>query len=40
MKLGIVGAGMIVHDVLSFLSQVKGIEITAICSRKSSYEKA
>ncbi len=40
MKLGIVGAGMIVHDVLSFLTQVKGIEITAICSRKSSYEKA
>ena len=40
MKLGIVGAGMIVHDVLSFLPQVKSIEITAICSRKSSYEKA
>lgn len=40
MKLGIVGAGMIVKDVVSFLHQVQGIEITAICSRKSSYENA
>ena len=40
MKLGIVGAGLIVRDVLSFLSQVKGIQITAICSRQASYEKA
>lgn len=40
MKLGIVGAGMIVHDVLSFLHTVEGIEIAAICSRKTSFEKA
>lgn len=40
MKLGIVGAGMIVHDVLSFLHTVEGIEIVAICSRKTSFDKA
>lgn len=32
MKVGIVGAGMIVKDLLSFADQVAGMEITGICA--------
>ena len=32
MKVGILGAGMIVHDMLSFIHEIDGIELTAICA--------
>lgn len=32
MKVGILGAGMIVHDLLTFIHQVDGVELTAICA--------
>lgn len=37
MKLGIVGSGMIVKDFLSFIHEVKGIELQAIASTAKSY---
>lgn len=37
MKLGIVGSGMIVNDLLSFIHQIKGIELQAITSTPKSY---
>ncbi|MBT2292517.1 Gfo/Idh/MocA family oxidoreductase [Paenibacillus albidus] len=39
MKLGIVGAGMIVGDLLSFIHEIPGISLTAICSRSGHREK-
>ena len=39
MKLGITGCGMIVHDLFRFIHDVKGIELTAIASIPSEYEK-
>lgn len=39
MKLGIVGAGMIVEDFLSFISEIKGIELKAICGTINSQNK-
>lgn len=39
MKLGIVGAGMIVEDLLSFIHEIPGISLHAICSRPSHREK-
>ncbi|MGM0303317.1 hypothetical protein IGI66_002982 [Enterococcus sp. AZ048] len=32
MKVGLLGAGMIVHDLLSFANDVKGMELEAICA--------
>ncbi|MBO0452265.1 Gfo/Idh/MocA family protein [Candidatus Enterococcus murrayae] len=32
MKLGLLGAGMIVHDLLSFVGEIKELEIAAICA--------
>ena len=39
MKLGIVGGGMIVGDLLAFIHEVKGIELIAISGTKRSEEK-
>ncbi|KOS03558.1 Gfo/Idh/MocA family protein, partial [Paenibacillus polymyxa] len=39
MKLGIVGAGMIVGDLLSFIQDIPTILLKAICSRPSHEEK-
>lgn len=39
MKLGIAGSGMIVQELLTFISKVKGIEVTAIFGRAESVEK-
>lgn len=39
MKLGILGAGMIVHDLLTFIHEVKGVELTAICALPAEKEK-
>ena len=39
MKLGIVGSGMIVHDLLRFVHDVKGIELIHISGTKRSEEK-
>lgn len=39
MKLGIIGSGMIVHDLLSFVDIIEDIELTAILGRKASQEK-
>lgn len=39
MKLGITGCGMIVHDLFRFIHDVEGIELTAIASIPSEYEK-
>lgn len=39
MKLGILGSGMIVNDLLSFLGEISGIELQAIASTERSYEK-
>lgn len=39
MKVGIVGAGMIVNDLLSFISEIKEIELIAIIGRDESIEK-
>ena len=32
MKVGILGAGMIVHDMLSFIHEVEGVELIGICA--------
>ena len=39
MKLGIIGSGMIVQDLLSFVDLIKEIELVAILGRKESEEK-
>ena len=39
MKLGIIGSGMIVHDLLSFIEIIDEIELTAILGRKESKKK-
>lgn len=39
MKVGILGAGMIVHDLLTFIHQVDGIELMAICALPQEKEK-
>ncbi|MBW4080630.1 Gfo/Idh/MocA family protein [Paenibacillus sp. S150] len=39
MKLGIVGAGKIVGDLLSFIGEIPGISLQAICSRPGHREK-
>lgn len=39
MKLGIIGSGMIVHDLLSFIDTIEEIELVAILGRKESQEK-
>lgn len=39
MKLGIIGSGMIVHDLLSFVDTINEIELIAILGRKKSQEK-
>ena len=39
MKVGILGAGMIVHDLLTFIHQVDGVELTAICALPEEKEK-
>lgn len=39
MKLGIIGSGMIVNDLLSFVEEIKEIELVAILGRKESKEK-
>lgn len=39
MKLGIVGAGMIVRDLLSFIHEIPAITLEAICSRPSHQDK-
>lgn len=39
MKVGILGAGTIVHDLLTFIHQVDGVELTAICALPEEKEK-
>lgn len=39
MKVGIIGAGMIVHEFLTFASEVKGMELVAICSTPKGEER-
>ena len=39
MKLGIIGSGMIVNDLLSFVSEIKGVELVAILGREKSQTK-
>ncbi|MFB1097800.1 Gfo/Idh/MocA family protein [Terribacillus sp. JSM ZJ617] len=39
MKLGIIGAGMIVHDLFSFIDQIPSITVQALCSKPSHLEK-
>ena len=39
MKMGIIGAGMIVNDLFRFIHQVEGITLKGICARKGSEEK-
>ena len=39
MKLGIVGSGMIVHDLMTFIHEVKGIELVHISGTKRSEDK-
>lgn len=39
MKVGILGAGMIVHDLLTFIHQVEGVELMAICALPEEKEK-
>lgn len=38
MKIGLLGAGMIVHDLLTFVHDVEGVELTAICALPSEKE--
>lgn len=40
MKLGILGSGKIVKDLLSFIEKIEGIELEAIGSTERSYEKS
>lgn len=39
MKVGIIGAGMIVHDFLNFAHEVEGMELVALCATPSEEEK-
>ena len=39
MKLGIIGSGMIVNDLLSFVESIKNIELVAILGREKSRAK-
>ena len=39
MKVGIVGAGMIVHDFLTFAHEVTGMELVALCATPAEKEK-
>lgn len=39
MKVGILGAGMIVHDMLTFIHQVEGVELEGICALPNEKEK-
>lgn len=39
MKLGIAGCGMIVHDLMRFIHDVKGVELEAIASTPTGFEK-
>ena len=39
MKLGIIGSGMIVNDLLSFVESIENIELVAILGREKSREK-
>ena len=39
MKVGILGSEMIVHDLLTFIHQVDGVELTAICALPEEKEK-
>ena len=39
MKLGIIGSGMIVYDLLTFIDIIDEIELTAILGRKESTRK-
>lgn len=39
MKVGIIGAGMIVHDFLGFAQEVAGMELVALCATPSEEEK-
>ena len=39
MKVGILGAGMIVHDMLSFIHDVKGVDLVGICALPFEKEK-
>ena len=39
MKLGIIGSGMIVNDLLSFIESIENIELVAILGREKSREK-
>ena len=39
MKLGIIGSGMIVQDLLSFVDTIEEIKLIAILGRKKSQEK-
>lgn len=39
MKVGVIGAGMIVHDLLSFAKEVAGMELSAICATPQELEK-
>ena len=39
MKVGILGAGMIVHDLLSFIHEIKDIQLIHISGTKRSEEK-
>lgn len=36
MKLGIIGSGMIVNDLLSFIESIENIELVAILGREKS----
>lgn len=39
MKMGILGAGMIVHDMLNFIHDIEDIQLTAICALPHELEK-
>lgn len=39
MKVGIIGAGMIVHDFLSFANEVEGMQLVALCATPQEEEK-
>lgn len=39
MKLGIIGSGMIVNDLLSFVESIENIELVAILGREKSRRK-
>ncbi|MEY8355485.1 hypothetical protein AALB39_19290 [Lachnospiraceae bacterium 54-53] len=39
MKMGIIGAGMIVHSFLEFAHELKGLELPAICGTPQGEDK-